>query len=153
MYYGSCIITYFWYYKFNLTLAYKRKRFKVLFFKDISMIKIRGLFLILILTICTSVSAENAKIVIRDNTSIKALENNPNMLTYLFQAQDIVKVVTSDGNWTKNIYLPLSGITDGKRFRLNVKSTWAVNLHYNEKVVTFGTDSKFITVFKAGSWR
>ena len=52
-----------------------------------------------------------------------------------------------------NVYLPSAGIIDGTRFRLNVKSTWAVNLHYNEKVIIIGTGSKFITVFEAGSWR
>lgn len=115
--------------------------------------KITALCLILILTISTAVDAEHAKLVIRDNTTIKALENNPNMIDYLFQHQGTVKVVTSDGNWTKNIYLPSAGIIDGTRFRLNVKSTWAVNLHYNEKVIILGTGSKFITVFEAGSWR
>ena len=117
------------------------------------MIKIIALFSILILTLSTSVSAEHAKLVIRDNTTIQALENNPNMISYLFQHQDTVKVVTSDGNWTKNIYLPSAGIINGTRFRLNVKSTWAVNLHYNQKVIILGTGSRFTTVFESGSWR
>ena len=117
------------------------------------MIQVRALCLVLILMISTAVNAEHAKLVIRDNTTIKALENNPNMIGYFFQHQGTVKVVTTDGNWTKNIYLPSAGIIDGTLFRLNVKSTWAVNLHYNEKVVILGTGSKFITVFEAGSWR
>ena len=117
------------------------------------MIQVRALCLVLILTISTAVNAEHAKLVIRDNTTIKALENNLNMIGYLFQHQGTIKVVTTDGNWTKNIYFPSAGIIDGTRFRLNVKSTWAVNLHYNEKVVILGTGSKFITVFEAGSWR
>ena len=117
------------------------------------MIKITALFSVLILTLSTSVSAEHATFVIRDNTTIQALENNPNMIFYLFQRQDTVKVVTSDGNWTKNIYLPSAGIINGTQFRLNVKSTWAVNLHYNQKVIILGTGSKFTTVFEGGSWR
>jgi hypothetical protein len=115
--------------------------------------KITALCLVLILTISTAVDAEHAKLVIRDDTTIKALERNLEMISYLFQHKSTVKVVTSDGNWTKNIYLPSAGIIDGTRFRLNVKSTWAVNLHYNEKVIILGTGSKFITVFEAGSWR
>ena len=96
---------------------------------------------------------EKNTLVIRDNVSIRALEGNPQKLVDFFQNQLTVKVITSDGNWTKNIYLPSAGIIDGKRFQLKVMSTYAVNLHYNKNVVTFGKGSRFGTVFQAGSWR
>jgi len=89
--------------------------------------------------------------VIDDNQRLRALENNANKLKYYLDRYNSVSVVTSDGHWTGNIQLPQQSI-EGRRLTLDVRSSWGVNLNYNNESVRVDSHGVYSVVFKNGRW-
>jgi len=90
--------------------------------------------------------------VIRDNATLRSLENNAGRLKQYIDAHDEVRLVFTDGNWTGNIALPSQSIR-GKTVTLEVKTiAWGVNLRHEYDSLHIGTGGVRSMTYLNGRW-
>ncbi|MGR1225477.1 glycosyl hydrolase family 18 protein [Aeromonas veronii] len=89
----------------------------------------------------------------KNDSTIKSLSNVDTLENVINTAQDHkVIVVTSDGNWVKEISLP-SKAPQGSKFTLVRRSTYAISIHYADQTVAIPNGTSITFSYLDGTWK